>query len=75
MIAADLADVTALRAIVKDVDYLDALIHCAGVSAMASVVDTDLRQGPPQSGCEASEWLSGDPTSPPAAYNQSASPR
>jgi NADP-dependent 3-hydroxy acid dehydrogenase YdfG len=41
VIASDLADVTALPAVVRDVDHLDALIHCAGVSPVASVEDTD----------------------------------
>lgn len=41
VIAADLADVGELRAAVGDIDHLDALIHCAGVSSVASVADTD----------------------------------
>jgi NADP-dependent 3-hydroxy acid dehydrogenase YdfG len=41
VIAVDLAYVGGLRAAVRDIDHLDALIHCAGVSAVASVADTD----------------------------------
>jgi NADP-dependent 3-hydroxy acid dehydrogenase YdfG len=41
VITADLAHVDDLRAAVRDIDYLDVLIHCAGVSAVASVADTD----------------------------------
>lgn len=41
VIAADLGHVGTLRAAVRDVDYLDALIHCAGVSEVASVADAD----------------------------------
>ena len=41
VIAADLAQVGTLRAAVRDIERLDALIHCAGVSEVASVADTD----------------------------------
>ena len=41
VITADLARVEELGSAVRDIDYLDALIHCAGVSTVASVADTD----------------------------------
>jgi NADP-dependent 3-hydroxy acid dehydrogenase YdfG len=41
VITADLADVEELSAGVRHIDHLDALIHCAGVSPVASVADTD----------------------------------
>jgi short-subunit dehydrogenase len=41
LITADLARVGELQARVQEIDHLDALIHCAGVSAVASVADTD----------------------------------
>jgi NADP-dependent 3-hydroxy acid dehydrogenase YdfG len=41
VISADLARVGELQATVQEIDHLDALIHCAGVSAVASVADTD----------------------------------
>lgn len=41
VITADLARVGELRATVQEIGHLDALIHCAGVSAVASVADTD----------------------------------
>jgi NADP-dependent 3-hydroxy acid dehydrogenase YdfG len=40
-IPADLTDVAGLRAALRAVDHLDALIHCAGVSPVASVAETD----------------------------------
>lgn len=41
VITADLAHVHELGSAVANVDHLDALIHCAGVSTVASVADTD----------------------------------
>jgi NAD(P)-dependent dehydrogenase (short-subunit alcohol dehydrogenase family) len=41
VITADLADVGSLPAAVRDIDHLDALVHCAGASAVATVADTD----------------------------------
>jgi NADP-dependent 3-hydroxy acid dehydrogenase YdfG len=41
VVTADLAHLDDLRAAARDIDHLDALIHCAGVSAVASVADTD----------------------------------
>lgn len=41
LIAADLARIAELRAAIGEVERLDALVHCAGVSKVASVADTN----------------------------------
>jgi NADP-dependent 3-hydroxy acid dehydrogenase YdfG len=41
-IAADLTFPDGLRAAISGIDHLDALIHCAGVSTVASVEETDI---------------------------------
>jgi short-subunit dehydrogenase len=40
VVAADLAHVDELRVAVSGIDHLDALVHCAGVSAVESVAET-----------------------------------
>ena len=41
MVAADLTNVRELRNAINGIDHLNALIHCAGISAVAAVADTD----------------------------------
>jgi NAD(P)-dependent dehydrogenase (short-subunit alcohol dehydrogenase family) len=66
VITADLADVVELRAAVTEIDHLDALIHCAGVSAVASVADTDpARCIQPDSLAEMIAWVL---AAPPDSY-------